>query len=298
MVTLPREVVERYERFSRYNSPYPAHDRGCAVDLYVGGGPGERRPAPSPVAGTVREVRTVRCPDRAYARDHDHLVVLELADPERYDAAPGTLARVLHVDPGVDPGDEVRVGDSLGRLVRSGFFGRWVADHLHLGFRAPGADARRASGSLPLAVAVDVAPLAWDGRGTVVETGPTHARLDAPPHPAPGERFVALGDAVGVDGGLPHYRHGGVFERAAGDRPESSPAEPTLLGTPLGDRAGSDVRWRDLAVHANGERVVGLSLFASRVDFGAKLVAFDHSLSVGDEVRVAIRPVDEPFHLD
>ncbi|OYR66900.1 hypothetical protein DJ71_21845, partial [Halorubrum sp. E3] len=45
-VTLPADVVERYEKFSRFNSPYPAHDHGRAVDLYPGDGVGR-----SPVAG-------------------------------------------------------------------------------------------------------------------------------------------------------------------------------------------------------------------------------------------------------
>ena len=44
-VTVPQRVLEQYYRFSLYNSPFVAHDEGCAIDCYP---EGER--APSPVA--------------------------------------------------------------------------------------------------------------------------------------------------------------------------------------------------------------------------------------------------------
>jgi hypothetical protein len=309
-VTLPLEVLARYERFSLYNSPYPAHDRGRAVDLYP-----PSSVAPSPIAGTVRETRTVRCPPKPYAADHDHLILVDV-DPgasgiERSDGVPGPVARILHVDPdadpGVAPGDEVRVGDPLGRTVRSGFFGRWVADHVHLGFRPTGANLHRASGSLPVAVGVDVEPLRWDGSGTVVEAGPTHVRLDAPAHPgpapAPGDatspgsepaRWAALASDEGtpLDGALAHYGGGGAF--AVADGPLS------LLGTRIGTGDGAgDVEWADVGVYVDGTRATGLSLFASRVDFGAKVVFHEgHDLAVGDAVEVGLRPVPDRIRLD
>ncbi|ELK46643.1 hypothetical protein D320_20609, partial [Haloferax sp. BAB-2207] len=49
-------MLSRFERFSLYNSPYPAHDSGCAIDLYVAA---DDPVARSPVAGVVREARTV-----------------------------------------------------------------------------------------------------------------------------------------------------------------------------------------------------------------------------------------------
>jgi len=161
MVTLDGDVLARYPRASFYNSPYPAHDAGCAVDLYPDGvaerseatesvsrvaassaadwreTAGRATRAPSPVAGEVVETRTVRCPPQPYAADNDHLVVVDTGE---------YLARILHVEPAVEPGDCVDVGDDLGRLVRSGFFAPWVANHIHLGFRERDGDAVRASG--------------------------------------------------------------------------------------------------------------------------------------------------------
>ena len=276
MVTLSSSVVEMYERFSLYNSPYPAHDTGCAVDLYPGSDE-----ATSPVAGEVIETRTVRCPPKPYAVDEDHLILIDCGD---------VVARILHVDSAVSAGETVAVGDSLGTLVRSGFFGQWVDNHVHLGFRSYDQNLRRASGSLPLAVDVDVAAAPWDGTGEVVETGATHVALDTPSRS--GEGFAALSSDEGVplDGGLPHYTGGGALRQVNG--------ELSLLGTTVGETSGRDLRWDGVALYANGVRATGLSLFASQVPFGAKLVFHEgHDFSVGESVSVSLEPTDEPIRL-
>ncbi|MFD1587954.1 hypothetical protein ACFR9U_13285 [Halorientalis brevis] len=267
-VTLDGDVVGRYPRVSLYNSPYTAHDRGCAIDLYPDGD----GTAPSPVAGEVLDTRTVDAPPKPYAGPHDHLVLIET---DEY------VARVLHVEPTVEPGDHVAVGDSLGRLVRSGFFAPWVDNHVHLGFRDPDANPYRASGSLPVAVDVDVRPCQWDGHGTVVETAETYAVLDAPAHPAPGDYFVGVdgGDCV-LDGGLPHYDGGGALGGADGP--------VTLAGQRVGTAEGRTVAWDDVTVRANGRPITGLSLFLAREAFGVKLVCPEQSFAVGEDVTVSI----------
>ncbi|WP_336336617.1 hypothetical protein [Haloarcula brevis] len=269
-VTIPRDVLVQYYRFSLYNSPFDAHDEGCAIDIYPDG---ER--APSPVAGEVLDTKTVRAPPKAYAAEHDHLILVDTGD---------AVARLLHVDPAVDPGETVAVGDDLGALVRAGFFAPWVPNHIHLGFRAPDANPYRASGSLPVEAAVDVTPLSWDGTGTVVEGGETWVRLDEPAHPASGDSFAGIGNEAGpgvLDGGLPHYTGGGVL---GGDGTERA----ALAGTRVGRADGRTVAWDDLTVLANGEPVTGIALFCGRERFGAKLVGEGIDLAVGDEVRVTI----------
>jgi hypothetical protein len=276
MVSLPADVVARYERFSRYNSPYPAHDRGCAVDLYP-----DDNDARSPVAGEVLETRTVSCPPKSYAVAEDHLILIDCGD---------VVARILHVEPAVETGEMVAVGDSLGTLVRSGFFGQWVDNHIHLGFRRHDQNLRRASGSLPLSLGVSVDGVAWDGTGEVVETGATHVRLDAPNHDGEGFAAVASDEGVPLDGGLVHYTGGGALGGAD--------SEVSLLGTTVGTAEGGSVTWSDVAVYANGERATGLSLFASQVPFGAKVVFHEgHDVAVGDRIEVAIEPTDEPIRL-
>lgn len=309
-VSLPAGVVGRYRKFSRFNSPYPAHRHGRAIDLYPGDGVGR-----SPVAGTVREVRSVGCPDRPYAADEDHLIAVGLDDGwcTRAGANPGTVARILHVIPEVSPGDRVAVGDALGPTTRSGFFGQWVDDHVHLGFRPPDADPLRASGSLPVAVDAPVEPVAWDGTGSVVERGPTHVVLDGPRRDAlrrdgSGPAFAALAGDEGVplDGGLTHYAGGGTFG-VGGQTTAADGSTVSLFGTAVGTAAEHDaegepgaprVEWVPVDVLANGERVVGLSLFAARGDrFGVKVVCPDATFEVGESVTVEVVPSDDPIRL-
>ncbi|MFB6142607.1 MAG: hypothetical protein ABEJ30_04610 [Halorientalis sp.] len=284
-VTLPPATLDPFDRFSLYNSPYPAHDRGHAVDLYPGG-----PTAPAPVAGVVRDVLTVRAPDRPGAAEHDHLVLVDV-DAARTGLAPARdlVARVLHVDPAVAPGDRVAVGDPLGRLVRSGYFAPWVANHVHLDVRPPDRNLRRASGSLPLAVDVPVEPVAWDGAGRVRERGDTYVTLDAPGRPAGGTadgRWVGVAGAPGValDGGLPHYAGGGALPAAGVD----PPATVAACDTPVGDVAGRDVTWRDVTVLANGRPVRGLSLFLGREEVAVKVVAPGHGFAVDEAVSVSV----------
>ena len=281
-VTLPETVVERYPRFSLYNSPYDAHDEGCAVDLYP-----ETNDAPSPVAGEVVDTRTVTAPEKSYAVEHDHLILIDRGD---------RIARVLHVDPAVSAGDEVAVGDSLGEMVRSGFFAPWVDNHVHLGFRDPDANQYRASGSLSVEVDTDLRALPWDGTGTVVETGETYAVLDAPAHPDPGECFAGIaGDAspdgggpTVLDGGLPHYAGGGALA-ADGAAPPDCDRPVSLLDSRLGVAAGRTVAWDDLTVVANGDPITGISLFLARdAGVGAKLICPDAAFREGEQVSVEI----------
>lgn len=292
MIEVPAAVVGQYRHWSLYNSPYDAHDRGCAIDCYPAG---DR--APSPVAGTVVETQTVRAPPRPYAADHDHLIVIDTRDrppgaPDYRTADGGApLARVMHVDPAVEAGDQVTVGDDLGALVRAGFFAPWVDTHIHLGFRDRDANPIRAGGSLPLCVGVDPVAMDWDGRGTVVEAGETYAVLDRPVHPAPGERFAGIATDEGaaiVDGGLPHYEGGGRLPTDAGDVPDSTTL--SLLGTTVGTAAPRTVGWEAVTVTVDGEPITGLSLFPTREAVGAKLVCPDRPLAVGTDVKVRIEP--------
>ncbi len=280
-VTVPASAVSQYAAVSLYNSPFTAHDEGRALDLY----PGARRQATaqSPVTGTVRETLTLNAPSKRYAVDQDHLIVIDTG---------ARLARILHVEPVVESGEHIEVGDTLGTTVRSGYFDPWVADHLHLGFRAYDSDPRRARGSLPIDLGVDVDAVTWDGTGIVVDRTRTAVRLDGPPHPAPGEVLAGIAAETdssvrALDGGFPHYENGGVIgESSIGTASE----RVTFLGTQIGKACGRGVTWGNVEVEANGERVYGLSLALRRDNLDVILVDPDGvSLEVGDHVAVQIR---------
>ena len=291
-VPLPAGLLDRYERFSCYNSPYPAHDRGCAVDLYPDSNAGV-----APVSGEILATQTVGCPDRPYAVDEDHLIVIDVADDWADGRGADLLARVLHVEPAVSPGDPVAAGDSLGEMVRSGFFGQWVDNHVHLGFRPSEANPYRASGSLPLAPAVPVLGARWDGTGTVVETGETFVRLDSPAHPNPGSwATLAADDGTPFDGGLVHYSGGGAYAvregplSLLGTEVGTATARPASAAVDGSEPTGTaDVVWNDVRISANGQRATGLSLFAGREAFGTKVVFHEgHDFAVGDHLSIEI----------
>lgn len=286
MVTLGADVLARFPRFTRYNSPYTEHREARAIDLYP-----DSKTAPSPVAGEVVETKTTACPSRPYASDTDHLIVIDTGEH---------LARILHVDPAVEAGDTVALGDPLGQLVRSGYFAPWVDNHVHLGFREHGTDPVRASGSLRLDVDVPLGGVSWDGTGTVVEVGDTYAILDGPQHPAPGESYVGITDDSGrfvLDGGLPHYDNGGITavpeaeQTVATDGAGADDGPPTaieFLGTTIGPVNGSELPWESVRVFANGTEILGLSLFLGRDTIYAKLVCPEVECEVGESVEVTL----------
>ena len=296
MVTVSGSVLDQYEAFTCYNSPYIAHDNASAIDLYPGGDF-----APSPVTGEVVDILTVKAPPKPYADDLDHVIVIDTAvtgDGHEHDGIEGSpVARILHVDPMVEVGDQVRVGDNLGRLVRAGFFAPWVDNHLHLGFRRPDADPRRAKGSIPLYLDVSVTPLRWEGAGFVRATGETYAMLDAPVDSAvvPDDRdWVSLASDGGsvIDGGLPHYDHGGMLDRITRDRGRGFAQEGAivrLLGTEIGVIGERWIDWDRISILANDRPITGLSLFCSRWDdFGIKLICPKQDFNVGEEMSVKI----------
>ncbi len=293
MVTVSSAMLEPFEAFTCFNSPYVAHDDGRAIDLY----PGEER-APSPVAGEVVAIERVRAPPKPYAPDHDVLIVVDTGEPPgpvAHTPDGPALARVLHVEPSVAVGDRVALGDDLGRLLRAGFFAPWVANHIHLGFRAPGTDPRRASGSLRISLGVDPEGIAWDGRGRVARTGPTYVELEPPDgleRRNPDEWVGLATDAGGVlDGGLPHYANGGRLETLVTGRQPPSDGTVRFLGTRIGEAADRRVRWDDLTVRAGGTELTGLSLSCARADrFRPKLIRPQHRFGQGEHLSVTIHP--------
>ena len=57
--------------------------------------------------------------------------------------------KLLHVDTTVEEGDDVDVGQGLGPLIRSGYFGYHTPPHVHIEVRPPG-DPLRVRGGYPI----------------------------------------------------------------------------------------------------------------------------------------------------
>ncbi len=268
MVVVPASVLFDYRYFSLFNSPYPSHSTGRAIDLYP-----PLASAPSPVSGHVSNIHRVRSPEQSYGEQFDYLIVIDTGERN---------ARVLHVEPTVREGDDVSEGDSLGRLVRSGYFAPWVENHIHLEFRAYSADPMRATGSVPIEVTVPIEAVKWNGSGRIVSRGDSFVTLDGPAHPCPSQAFAGVAAAGGViDGGFPHYETGGILGNPTGS--------VRFLGKRIGKRNRRTVTWDSFQVLVNGCSVTGISFVLHRDAVRVKLVSVDElPLEVGDAATVTL----------
>jgi hypothetical protein len=217
-VSCPRDGL-----FSFYNSPYPAHRQSTGIDVYPDAGFGGM--APSPVSGEVTLIRRVRSPrGRGYeASEYDVVTLLRSRE------SPGKVVKLLHVDPTLSVGDEVRAGEELGRLLRSGYYGFGTSPHVHVEVREP-SDPLRARGGHSMERLMDlgrVEPLE-ELRGVVALCSPEFSivRLDTPARGLPAE---VGGVPCLLDGGIPYYGWMGVHYES--ERPRRATVE--LAGRPV-----------------------------------------------------------------
>lgn len=273
--------------FSFYNSPYPAHRQSTGVDVYPDTGFGGI--APSPVSGEVTLIRRVRGPrGRGYeASEYDVVTLLRSLE------SPGKVVKLLHVDPTLSVGDEVRAGEELGRLLRSGYYGFATSPHVHVEVREP-SDPLRARGGHRMERLIDVGrvePLE-ELRGVVTLCSPEFSivRLDTITYGLPAD----VGGVSGVlDGGIPYYGWMGVHYDSG--KPEGGAVE--LMGHPIATTRAIHDRvcladCTDFSVNVEGKPILGLSLRLSpRRGAEVKLVprkVGDLVLEEGSEVMVVI----------
>lgn len=116
-------------RYAFFNSPYPAHRLMTGLDIYTDSWFGDTYPAP--VLGTIINVRKVKAPAGRLFKDagYDSIIVIKSTEnPER-------VVKILHIATDLIPGDKVKVGDELGVLLRSGYFGFHTPAHAHVEIR-------------------------------------------------------------------------------------------------------------------------------------------------------------------
>jgi hypothetical protein len=208
--------------YSFFNSPYPMHRAHTGVDIYSGASFGEA--VPSPVEGEVTLVRKVRAPrGRGFkASGYD---VVTLVKPS---SNPGVALKILHVDTFHAVGSRVRLGEELGTLLRSGYYGWNTSAHVHVEVRSPH-DSLRARGGFEVTRAQPLTAEPQPGMGGFVEaTQPeyTMIRLE-------GASSGLVGEVDGVagvlDGGIPYYGWVGLHL----DEPRLG--EIKLMGVKIGE---------------------------------------------------------------
>lgn len=241
--------------FSFYNSPYPAHRQSSGVDVYPDTGFGGM--APSPVSGEVTLIRRVKSPRGRNYEASEYDVVTLLRSLEN----PRKVVKLLHVDPTLNVGDEVRAGEELGRLLRSGYYGFATSPHVHVEVREP-SDPLRAQGGHRMERLIDmgrVEPLE-ELRGVVTLCSPEFSvmRLDTPACGLPAD----IGGVSGVlDGGIPYYGWMGIHYDSG--KPRGGSVE--LSGRPIATMRAIHDRMcladcTDFSVNVEGKPILGLSL--------------------------------------
>ncbi len=241
-------------RYAFYNSPYPAHRLSTGIDIYPGKGFGEA--AGSPVSGRVILVRKVGAPKARRFRDHGHDTVILLESRENL----GRVIKILHVEPGVQVGDVVETGQTLGTLIRSGYFGYSTAPHIHLEVRSPG-DPLRARGGLRLEMLQEIGNVPELGslECLVHRSAAEYAEIEISGASRWGLQCEAGGATGILDSGIPYYGWLGVHTDAA---PHGG-GSVNLCGVEIADISetspqGCVATCRDFSLTVGEERV-GLS---------------------------------------
>ena len=118
-------------RYSFYNSPYPAHHLMTGVDIYPNIDHGLS--SLSPVTGEIMQIRRVKAPkSREFeAPERDTVTIIRsVQNPER-------VVKILHVDTVAEVGETIHMGQFLGPMIRSGYFGYQTPLHAHVEVRPP-----------------------------------------------------------------------------------------------------------------------------------------------------------------
>jgi len=241
-------------RYAFYNSPYPAHRLSTGIDIYPRKRFGEE--ADSPVSGRVILVRKVRAPKSRRFRDHGHDTVILLESREN----PERVIKILHVEPRVQEGDVLETGQTLGTLIRSGYFGYSTAPHIHLEVRSPG-DPLRARGGLRFERLQEIGNVPELGslEGFVHRSVAEYAEIEIRGASRWGLQCEAGGAPGVLDGGIPYYGWLGVHTDATPHREGSV----NLCGKEIADISetgpqGCVATCRDFSLTVGKERV-GLS---------------------------------------
>jgi hypothetical protein len=150
--------AEKGRDYLFFSSPYQAHRDHAAVDISAGDVFGCE--AFSPVSGEIIKVLSFGSPTPTGIALPEHLIVIRKG---RY------AARIMHVAPCVKEGDNIAVGDVIGKTIANGFFSYWVDPIMHVEIRKEN-DYLRARGGCELVPLEKKAKTSPPGKGDMTGT--------------------------------------------------------------------------------------------------------------------------------
>jgi len=246
-----------------------------SIDIYPNSGFGDQ--CLSPVDGEIVEIRRVRAPQGIMFKDRgcDFVIIIKSINN------PNQIVKILHIETELKVGKIIRVGEKLGFLLRSGYFGYHTAPHIHLEVR-PAEDPLRVRGGIPINCLMDFyeqKPVEML-RGIVVKSLPEFAVLELEGLEGFGVLAEVEGKTAILDGGIPTYGWVGAHMVEA---PRAGVIK--LLGKPI--------------AHITESR--GNACIANCFNFDIKLsktkVGLYMSLQFGGLVHVSISSIKSNLHL-
>ncbi len=204
--------------FSYFNSPYTGHSQAAAIDIYPyhqkwGG------PVPSPVSGKVVRIQKTKMGRKKEfpTEEFDYGIAIQ---PEGMKAR---VVRIMHCKPLLKEGDTIDLGDTIGSTIRSRYFNYWTGPHYHVEIMHLDSF-QRSTRSYPLEFPFRFESIRTNETLTEMEfivESVTKDHIIGYPKNLPTSsigHFVGLSafdiesNIVGLlDGGLSHYKHGGVI---------------------------------------------------------------------------------------
>ncbi len=215
-----RVSIPQTSHFSIGTSPYYAHQHGLAIDIYQNLTL-ENYKVLSPISGKILKVKSLAAPKPKFSDGINVDYLILISDPSN----PEILWKIMHVNPNVQVGDQIEVGDLLGKTIRNGYFAYWSSPHLHLEIR-PINDAIRARGGKSFSLAIrkktilnkfseeiNVNQIPIEIHSVypemILARLPKHYYHNLFPFYGVKTRFSNL-DCL-LDGGIPHYKTGTVI---------------------------------------------------------------------------------------
>ncbi|USS39813.1 hypothetical protein NF865_05360 [Thermococcus aggregans] len=244
-------------RYSFFDTPYAPHKLGTAVDVYFD----EKAIFPFE-EGKLVEIRRIRTPRHIPVSD-DYLLIFEVGD---------VCLKVLHVEPELKVGEKVSLGDEIGSLRLSGFFSPWSDKHAHFELRRC-EDRYRARGGLT--IFPEVKPLVPVVGGREFEVIEKTSYLWLKPLKTKGKGMTPFGN---IEGGLPHYRYGAIFDGKVAELFGKTFRPDELLPNGVG------IFKANFGVFANGIKVKGVGVYCN--EERVKLIGGD--FEVGDVVEIEV----------
>jgi len=209
--------------FSFFNSPYFGHSHSAAIDIYpyhqMWGGP-----VFSPIRGKIVRIQKTKMGNKKAFPSEDYDFGIAIRPEENKE----TIVRILHCKPTLQEEEIVDQGDIIGTGIRSRYFNYWTGVHYHIEVMHLD-NFSRSTRSYPLDL-----PFQFEATPSremvsesefIVESVNENNIIGYPKdfsHTALDQFFglSAIEDnskIVGIlDGGLSHYKHGGVVGQSTG----------------------------------------------------------------------------------